>query len=200
MISSKLNCTVIDPLHVTDFARTQDDLEHFWIFCIAVAGKNADQTAGKVAKLLARKRPTQTPREYLKSLGPLLRDALVECRTGQYDRIGRAIAESFDIDLRTAAVGLLEQIHGVGPKTARFFVLHTRADARVAVLDTHLLKWLKRKKIKNVPPHTPGSLKRYCELEARAIAMMERAFPEMTLAEADLHLWATLSGRVSEDS
>ena len=186
---------MIDPLNVTDFARSQDDLEQFWIFCIAVAGKNADQTAAKVAALLAPRPAGQTPLAYLRSLGPSLRNALVVCRTGQYDRIARALAESFDLDLRTAPIDALQRVHGVGPKTARFFVLHSRGEARVAVLDTHVLKWLKRLKVKDVPQHTPGSLKRYLELEALTIRIMERVFPEMTLAEADLHVWAVVSGR-----
>ena len=188
---------MIDPLNVTDYARGQEDLEQFWIFCILVAGKNADQTAGKVAKLLAEKPGGQTPLEYLKSLGASLRSALVACRTGQYGRIARALAESFDIDLRSAPVDALERVHGVGPKTARFFVLHTRSNARVAVLDTHILKWLQGRKVKNVPQHTPGSRKQYLELESRTIRIMKRTFPTMTLAQADLHIWATVSGRLA---
>ena len=190
---------MIDPLNVTDYARSQDDLEQFWIFCILVAGKNADQTAGKVAKLLAEKPCEQTPLKYLKSLGAALRDSLVACRTGQYRRITRALAESFDIELRTAPIDVLERVHGVGPKTARFFVLHTRSGARVAVLDTHILKWLQGRKVKKVPKHTPGSRKQYMELESRTIRIMERAFPAMTLAQADLHIWATVSGRKAMD-
>jgi hypothetical protein len=186
---------MIDPLNVTDYARSQDDLEQFWIFCITVAGKNADQTAAKVAALLAPRPAGQTPLAYLKSLGPSLRNALVACRTGQYGRIVRALAESFDLDLRTAPVDALQQVHGVGPKTARFFVLHTRDDARVAVLDTHILKWLKRLNVRGVPQHTPGSVKRYLELESHTIRIMEQVFPGMTLAEADLHVWAVVSGR-----
>jgi endonuclease III len=186
---------VIDPLNVTDYARSQDELEQFWIFCVVVAGKNADQTAGKVARLLAGRLPRQTPLEYLKSLGPSLRSALMACRTGQYRRIGRALCESFDLDLRTAPVEVLQALYGVGPKTARFFVLHTRPESRVAVLDTHILKWLKQLRVKNLPEHTPGSLARYLQIESLAIGAMERAFPGMSLAQADLHVWATVSGR-----
>ncbi|MGD0900268.1 MAG: hypothetical protein ABR915_20740 [Thermoguttaceae bacterium] len=188
---------MIDPLRVTDFDRSQEGLEVFWIFCVVVAGKNADSMAEAVRRLLGGRPPGQRPLAYLASLGPRLHDALVASRTGQYRRIARALAESFDLDLAGAALERLEQVHGVGPKTARYFVLHTRARARVAVLDTHLLKWLKRRGLPAVPPHTPGSRKRYLELESRAILAMERAFPNMTLAQADLHIWATTSGRTA---
>ena len=185
----------IDPLHVTDYSRNQADLEQFWVFCVVVAGKNADQTAQKVSRLIAGRSARQTPLEYLHSLGVGLGDALVACRTGQYRRIGLALAGSFGLNLRTVPVAQLEQIHGVGPKTARFFVLHTRPLARVAVLDTHILKWLDRLGLEGIPRHTPGSSKQYAALEQRAIDLLEQTFPGMTLAEADLHVWATVSGR-----
>jgi hypothetical protein len=188
---------MIDPLRVTDFDRSQEGLELFWVFCVVVAGKNADSMAEAVRRLLAARPPGQRPLAYLQSLGPGLHDALVASRTGQYRRIAGALAGSFNLDLATAPIERLEQVHGVGPKTARYFVLHTRAGARVAVLDTHLLKWLRRRGLPDVPPHTPGSRKRYLELESRAIRAIGRAFPGMTLAEADLHIWATTSGRTA---
>jgi endonuclease III len=186
---------MIDPLNVTDYRRNQAELEEFWLFCVMVAGKNADQTAQKVHRLLAGRSIRQTPLGYLRSLGPSLPEALRGCRCGQYRRIGRALAESFSLDLRSAAVEQLQRVHGVGPKTARYFVLHTRCDAHVAVLDTHLLKWMRRLGVENVPQHTPGSLPQYLRLESLAIGLMRQTFPGMTLAEADLHVWATVSGR-----
>lgn len=191
---------MIDPLRVTDFDRSLDELEEYWIFCVVVAGKNADSMAAAVDRLLAPRRPGQTPMEYLRSLGPSLAAALVASRTGQYRRIARALAESLGVDLRTAPVEQLQQIYGVGPKTARYFILHTRRDARVAVLDTHVLKWLRQRRVKRVPASTPGSLGRYLELEARALRLIERAYPGRTLAEADLEIWSVVSGRTSPHS
>ena len=187
---------MIDPLNVIDYRRSQTELEEFWLFCVMVAGKNADQTARKVEHLLAGRPRRQTPLRYLESLGSSLSEALRACRCGQYGRISRALVETFPLDLRAAPVEHLQRVYGVGPKTARFFVLHTRRDARVAVLDTHVLKWMRQLGVQEVPQHTPGSLKQYLRLESLAIGLMEQTFPGMTLAEADLHIWATVSGRL----
>lgn len=36
----------------------------------------------------------------------------------------------------------LTEISGVGQKTARFFLMHNREEARVAVLDVHVIRWM----------------------------------------------------------
>ena len=142
----------IDPKAVTNYERTQEELEQFWIFCILVAGKNADWAARCVTRLLSRKLDGQTPLEFLEAEGNALHNTLVANRVGQYNRISKAIEGSYGIDLRTCTVEELEAIHGIGPKTARFFILHTRLNADVAVLDTHVLKWMRdRMGVENVP-------------------------------------------------
>ena len=42
----------VDPKNITNFHRTDAQLEAFMVFSIAVAGKNANQTANLIAKLL----------------------------------------------------------------------------------------------------------------------------------------------------
>ena len=73
-------------------------------------------------------------------------------KTGQYVRLTRTILE-IDLMFNRSDVynlqnisrpSILEGIHGVGQKTSRFFLIHSRMDAMFAVLDTHVLKWLKR--------------------------------------------------------
>ena len=34
--------TIIDPKDITNYSRTDSELQSFWIFCILVAGKNSD--------------------------------------------------------------------------------------------------------------------------------------------------------------
>jgi DNA uptake protein ComE-like DNA-binding protein len=115
----------VDPLKVENFSRTDRELEIFWLFCLCVAGKNADQTAVKVAALVKDVPQDVSILRWLATDEDLFL-RLVACRMGQYVRIQRAINESAELDLRTATLKQLESVHGIGPKTARFFLLNTR--------------------------------------------------------------------------
>ncbi len=187
----------IDPKNITKFDRSQEELEFFWLFCILVAGKNADWASLKLLDLFRNKPEDQTPFEFLKTRLTDLNNILVANKVGQYRRIQKAIEQSLEIDLRTASVGDLMEIHGVGPKTARFFILHTRADAQCAVLDTHILKWMRSlvDPIFEVPASTPP-INKYQTLEFVAIKLMKTHFPNISLAEADLLIWTKMSGRL----
>ena len=41
------------PTDITNYNRTDVELQTFWLFCVLVAGKNSDTTAKLVKKLLA---------------------------------------------------------------------------------------------------------------------------------------------------
>lgn len=187
----------IDPKNITKFDRSQEELEFFWLFCILVAGKNADWASLKLLDLFKNKPEDQTPFEFLKTHLTDLNNILVANKVGQYRRIQKAIEQSLEVDLRTASVAELIEIHGVGPKTARFFILHTRADAECAVLDTHILKWMRGlvDPIFEVPASTPP-INKYQTLEFVAIKLMKTHFPNISLAEADLLIWTKMSGRL----
>lgn len=86
----------------------------------------------------------------------------------------------------------LEQVTGVGPKTARFFLVHSSENARYAVLDTHILKFLKELyPEKDIPKSTPTSKKKYRELEYLFLREYDRhaTVSGASLAEFDLNLW-----------
>jgi len=185
---------MINPMRITNFERTDAELQTFWIFCILVAGKNADNAARVISRLLGRVDLTQTtPFQYFRDLGELgIRNSLVAARAGQYGRVTRAIMESLNLDLRTATVQDLEAVFGVGPKTARFFLLHSRPGVEVAVIDTHIRKWLNFH-LQDVPEHL--TRKQYAELEPIFISLAKSYFPGMAIADVDLLLWAQYSGR-----
>lgn len=190
--------TKVDPLRVTDYDRSEAELQRFYLFTVFVAGKNADWAAGVVDSLLRRAdEQGQTPFEYLRQNEHDLHNLLVVHRVGQYGRITRAIAQSLDLNLRTCTVEDLENVFGVGPKTARFFVLHTRSDAKCAVLDTHILRWLREVHGVTTPKSTPPR-KEYARLERIALSLMAAEFPHLTPAQADLLIWSTQSGRLDD--
>lgn len=79
----------------------------------------------------------------------------------------------------------LEAIPGIGPKTARCFLIHSRPDQQYAGLDTHVLKFL-RDKGHEVPASTPTG-KKYKELEK--VFLQYAAESGMTVADFDLAIW-----------
>jgi thermostable 8-oxoguanine DNA glycosylase len=185
----------VDPVKITDFNRSDRELELFWLFCICVAGKNADQTAAKVAQLAAKVPKCASILRWL-STDPNLHDMLVAHRVGQYVRIKAAIEQSAELDLRTASVSDLQGVYGVGPKTARFFLLHSRPAVEVAVLDTHILRWLREQfDMLDAPQSTPA-LPQYLMWERIALECMRASYPNQSVADADLLIWATMSGRI----
>lgn len=188
----------IDPKNITKFDRSQEELEFFWLFCILVAGKNADWASLKLLDLFRNKPEDQTPFEFLKTRLTDLNNILVANKVGQYRRITKAIEQSISLDLKTATLDEFLEVFGVGPKTARFFILHTRKDAECAVLDTHILKWMRTivHESIDVPTSTPP-VKEYEKWEKMAIKLMQVWFKGISLAEADLMIWTQMSGRLA---
>jgi len=186
----------IAPTAITNFNRTQDELETFWIFSILVAGKDSDTMSRKVGQLLSR-RGELSPFQYLRENENTIHNLLVANKVGQYGRIERALRESLNLDLRTASVAELMNVFGVGAKSARFFVLHSRANCDCAVLDVHILRWMRKRGIET-PEQTPSG-KKYLELERIFLALARAEFPNVPIAQVDLLIWATESGRITQE-
>jgi thermostable 8-oxoguanine DNA glycosylase len=91
------------------------------------------------------------------------------------------------MDLKTCTVKDLEKIYGIGRKTSRCFILHSRENAQYAGLDTHLLKHLRTVSIKGVPIQTPSSEKQYRRLEKEILKLAKSA--GMSPADYDLKIW-----------
>lgn len=192
MIAKKIN-----PKKITDFNRTKADLELFAVFAVCVAGKKAQQTADKVNEHFRDvQTPTKqlTPFETIKSLigANIFGGYLQHARFGQYKRIYRALrdlAES-SIDLKTCTVEDLEAIHGIGPKTSRFIIMHSRPNQRLATLDTHILRWMRDQGIET-PKATPQSKKLYKELEDKFLTLCDKC--AILPSQLDLKIWKQYS-------
>lgn len=192
---------MIDPSSVTNYAKTKRETEEFWLFALLAAGKNAEWASRAVHKLLKDCPENQSIFSHLvKDGGTSLFNTLVANSVGQYHRLTRAIQESAEIDLETATVEVLESIYGVGPKTARFFLLHTRPSIKCAVLDTHILRWLREEcDQEDAPKRPPSKGDSYRRWEVLAMVFMEAKYPHLTIAQADLFIWAMMSGRLEDD-
>lgn len=208
---------MINPKRITKFDRTHEELEEFLLFCVVVAGKNAQQQALKLDHFLRSLRfaygfETLEPfRAILLALDDNLMPFLQEAKLGQYHRLMRCFEELVysNFDLRKVSVEDLEKVYGIGPKTARLFVLHSRPNQRLAVLDTHILKFLKvynenklmawwpnlqqsphiiQGDISNtiVPKNTP-SRRTYLKLENQFLTIADKL--GKLPAELDLEIW-----------
>ena len=181
------------PTHCSD----KYEKEYFLIFSIIVAGRNAKMAVEKTWRLLEFTWGEETPFDLIKHYidHETLVQKLKSLKIGQYTRIEKALKDIINLDVETCTLDDLLACHGVGNKTARFFLLNTRKDAEYAVLDTHILKWLKSLfgNWMSVPKSTPTSGSRYALWEYKAIQAMKKEYPERTLAQADFEIWKTFA-------
>lgn len=186
---------LINPKKITDFNRTKADLELFAIFAVCVAGKGSQQTADKVNHYFREiETPTKqlTPFEGIRAMKDLklLSAWLQMTKLGQYTRIYNALLGLIKLDLKTCSVKDLESVHGIGPKTARFIIMHSRPNQRLATLDTHILRWMRDQGI-DTPKATPQSQKLYKELEDKFLTLCDES--AILPSQLDLKIWKQYS-------
>lgn len=189
---------MIDPAKVTNYNQTTRELEEFILFWVCAAGKNGRTAArcldGFLERVLGKLYGPFAAIDLMITSGYTRHDVasvMKDCGIGCYSSKARTFVElaRSGIDLQKCTVSDLEAIHGIGPKTARCFLLHSRKGAQVAGLDTHILKHL-RKLGHDVPKSTPTG-KKYLTLEKIVLSLAEEA--GMTPAQYDLHIWNSYS-------
>ena len=195
---------MIEALH---YDKTDEELEYWILYCVMVAGKNANSTYKQLDRFLGILDPPYTHIHYLEYLpekyadSPLdfIRHLITEgalwnrirsFRLGQYNKLYNAfiyLAKNFSgAKLRTCTVEDLLEVPGIGHKTTRFFIMTTRRGVRHAALDTHILKYLRAQGI-DAPLSTPVSSVKYAVLENKFLELADRS--GMTPAEFDYQVW-----------
>lgn len=186
---------MVDPTDITNYHRTDEQLQELLLFCVSVAGKTAKVIALKLEQFLSLDREGGTPFEKIRRMVQVhsLGTNLQHVKLGRYSTLSNCfsmLAKS-NIDLRTCSVDDLEKFPGIGPKTSRFFVLHSRPDQRIACLDTHVLSYL-RDLGHDIPKGAPSG-KRYKAIEQIFIAHADELGRD--IAELDLSIWNEYSKR-----
>ena len=183
---------LIDVEHITNFNLSQRELELHLLFWVLVTGKTAKTTARNLDKLL-KMLDGNTPFQQILSVRlPVLIHLMKTCGIGCYNQKARTLRElsNSGLDLKRCSVEDLEKITGIGRKTSRCFILHSRKDARCAGLDVHMLKHL-RSLGYNVPKSTPSSDKEYKKIEAIVLNLADQS--GSTTADFDLNIWRNYS-------
>lgn len=192
---------MVDPDTLTKYNRTTEELEELIIFSIAVAGKTAYTINKSVDFFLSLEKgnsPFDKIRKMIKknTLIPNLKKA----KLGKYKLLTKAFHElvTFKLDLKTCSVHQLESFQGIGPKTARMFLLHSRKNQRFAVLDVHILEWMRENKIAgdiHVPKMTPSS-KKYAILEEAFLTYCDKN--KLSPANLDLSVWKSRRKKINK--
>lgn len=182
---------MIDATKITNYRLSESNLEEMILFWICAAGKNGVTAARCLDALLSS--PVQltdrTPFEIISQMDKerLLEFHMKRCGIGCYNLKAKYFRDliSANLNLRKCTVDELESINGIGPKTARCFLIHTRKNQPYAGLDTHILKYL-RDQGHEVPKSTPNG-KRYRDLEQIFLGYVKKS--GKSVAEFDLAIW-----------
>ena len=190
---------MIDPYNITKYDRTQNELEEFLLFCIVVAGKTAYIQSRKLDEFLTslNKRLMMPENVYpfqsLKSANQhgILMEEILKAKLGQYKKIynGFKYITEHEYDLTRMNPDLLERIPGVGMKTSRFFLLHSDINYKdkIAILDTHILKFIKENIDDRAPKSTPTIRVTYKYWEDLFLYWCE--LNNKNVADFDLEVW-----------
>jgi hypothetical protein len=198
---------MIDPNNVTNASRTPEELEEFLLFCVVVAGKNADQQSAKLERFLGGRKPFAHIRSSHKA--GRLDAALRDVRLGKYSLLGRSFRELAHSgrDLSSVTWEELAEFPGIGIKTSKFFILHSRERQMHGVLDTHVLAWMAEHWAQagpnrmEVPRHSPQDPKAYRFWETVYFGMVSarhHGTGAVDWAKFDLDLWRERRGSADE--
>jgi len=177
----------VDPDQITLYNCPTPELQLRILFWVCAAGKNGNTAARCLERLLSKwKHLGRTPFAIIRKVPNLseeMKAAGIGCYTNKAVTFIQ-LAESA-IDLNQCTVDDLEAIKGIGPKTARCFLIHSRRNQRLAGLDTHILKFLREKGV-DAPVSTPSG-KKYVELEQHFLRLADKA--GKSVADFDLEIW-----------
>lgn len=187
---------MVDPTKITNYNLDQQQLEEVVLFWVCAAGKNGVTAARSLDNLLSKWRclgrsAFQIVRKLvaMHDLPQEMKLAGIGCYNNKAKTFN-ALAHS-GLNLKDCSLDCLESIPGIGPKTARCFLLHSRPNQQYAGLDTHILSFMRDCGI-SAPRSTPSG-KKYRNLENQFLQIVKMS--KKTVADLDLIIWNVYSGR-----
>lgn len=189
----------IDPNDVLNkFDKNLFYKESFLLFSVLVAGKSSEMIKNKTNALIFEIIGDHEPESLFNTIIEKYKDnnfeefinLLKKHKTGKYNLLLKFINDIkfFNINLNNCSIEDLEKISGIGKKSSRFFMMYNRLDQEnIAVLDTHILKFLHLNGF-DVPNQTPTG-KKYDEIEQMFLEIAKNIEPKMTIRELDFKLW-----------
>ena len=189
---------MINPAEVTNYNRTQSELEEFILFCINVAGKKSAIEAPKLEVFIERAKDITketTPFNCIRKLIKLgrLNEIMHWAKLSPYaQRYNSYVAVAKIKDLQTVTLNRLLQVPGIGLKTARFFLSHSREDFDEPMLDTHILRFLRDQGYTDAPKSTPTNENTY-HYFANIFKNIARQLGK-SVTDLDLEIWKQYSG------
>jgi len=178
-----------DLLNPKNYNRTQYELEEFLLLCVFVAGKSSKTQSEKLSLFIEKLKPENGIFNALAELSiEEIKDKLIEVKAGQYNRLSGCLfmLSRKQLDLNNCSCEELESIPGIGMKTSRFFVTYSRPETNYAILDTHILAWL-RNYYPEAPRSTPTNRKEYAKYEK--FFLSECLKRNLKPHELDLQIW-----------
>ena len=200
---------MIDPYNITNYKRSKNELEEFLLFCIVVAGKTAYIQARKLDEFLKSVNTRLmmpeniSPFQTIKSAEQhgVLFEEIKKAKLGQYKKIysGFKYISEKEYNLNKMTPEILEKIPGVGMKTSRFFLLHSDIfyTNKIAILDTHILKFIKENIDERAPKSTPVIPLTYRFWEDMFLRWCSDNNKDM--AEFDLEVWKSYARVAKND-
>lgn len=186
---------MINPAQVTNYNRTQSELQEFLLFCINVSGKKSAVEAPKLEVFLERVRSITgctKPFDGMIKLGDRLVEIMHWAAISPYKQRYNSYCDVLKLgDLRAVTLTRLLQVRGIGLKTARFFLSHSREDFDEPMLDTHILRFLRDQGYKDAPKSTPQNENTYYYF-ANIFKNIARILGK-SVTDLDLEIWKQYS-------